>query len=247
MAEAGSPMAQQTIDLGSGLELRYVRFSDLHEQDLNAQVMQPAEFERLVENIRTRGALESIPYAAQPPGQRYAEIVSGHHRVRAAIVAGISEGWVMVDTSPLTRSQITAKQIAHNQLVGRSDEAILRQLLERIDNVDDLLETGLQADMLPGPDIDHTALNTPHADFEWRTVTLTFLPHQMDSFTELVARLDGQQDMVGVAPVELFDAFARALMAFQRFKDVRSVGTAVAILTRMALEAVAAGQETDET
>lgn len=249
MARKGSEAAgtaAPVIALGQGIELRLVRATDLREQDLNAQVMQPAEFERLVENIGNRGALESLPYCAQPPGQDDIEIISGHHRVRAAVQAGVEPFWVMVDTSPLTRSQITAKQIAHNQLVGRSDERIIRQMLEHIENVDDLLETGLPQDFMPALPPDATAILTPHAEFDWRTVSLTFLPHQLDDFTALVATLDGTQDLVGVAPIETFEPFARALSRYQRIKKILSVGTALALLTRIALEEVKPSTGNDE-
>ena len=43
----------------------------------------------------------------------------------------------------MTRSTITAKQIAANQLTGYTDEKTLHQLLENLTSVDDMLLTGL--------------------------------------------------------------------------------------------------------
>ena len=214
--------------------------TDLREQDLNAQVMQPAEYQRLVENIRNRGALESLPYCAQPPGQDYVNDVSGHHRVRAAFEAGMSDVWAMVDTSALTRSQTTAKRSPTTSSSVGLDEAVLRQLLDRVINVDDLLETGLPERFMPSPPSDAVAILTPAADFDWRTISFAFLPHQLTDFDALIARLDGRQDLVAVAPLDVYDSFVKALGGFQRVRKVTSAGTAIALLTRMALDYVAA-------
>lgn len=220
------------------MELRVVDIADLKEADVNAQVMAPKDFDRLTENIRTRGQMESLPYVAQPPGSDELRIVSGHHRTRAAGAAGLTRIPILVDTSALTRSQITAKQIAHNQLVGLSDEAIIRELLKELESVDDFLETGLPEEFLPGVATDSPPILMPHADFDWRTMSFVFLPHQLDDFRRLLDTLDGQQEIVAVAPRETFEAFARAVSQFQRIKEIRSAGTAVALLTELALEKI---------
>lgn len=219
--------------IGPDMELRMVKITDLREQDVNAQVMQPREMERLVENMRDRGVPESVPYCCET--EKGVEVISGHHRVRAARQSGLGAMVVLVDTSKMSLSQIRSKQIAHNALVGSSDETILRKMIEQINNVDDLLATGLPDDLLPLPVVETgVTLGTPHADFEWRTAAITFLPHQMTQFREVVEHLDGAQDMVGVAPVECFDDFAQYLASFARFREIRSVGTAIAVLTRIA-------------
>jgi hypothetical protein len=226
------------LTVGDGLVVRFVKITELREQDVNAQVMQPREQERLTENVRERGALESFPYCAQPDGEGPVEIISGHHRVRAARAAGLTEIPVIIDTHKMTRSRIVAKQIAHNALVGSPDEDVLRQLIASMDSVDDLLHTGLPDEMLPVPDPEagQVQLGTPHADFDWRYVLLTFLPHQLDDLQKLVDELETGQDLVGAAPVECFADFARAMRDYGRAKNVKSMGTTVATLTKIALE-----------
>jgi hypothetical protein len=243
------------IDLGNGLELRRVRLADLREQPINAQVMQPTEYERLVENVRNRGALESVPYCAQPVEDGPIEVVSGHHRNRAAIQAGLTHAVVLVDHNLTRRSEIVAKQIAHNVLVGQQDPQLLRQLVAQITSVDDLLSTGLRDDALPSVADDDTVLATPSANFDWRTVTLTFLPHQFDRFAALIETLDGHQDLVGVAAIEAYEPFSRACGDYGRIAGVKSVGTVVSVLTeiassaaaRAAAESEAAAQEAADT
>lgn len=234
--EGGTVAGEPVVELAEGLEMRMVEVADLREQDVNAQVMEPEKFERLVANIKERGALESVPYCSQKGD--HVEIVSGHHRVRAARAAGLKRIWVMVDTHLTTRSLVTAKQIAHNSLVGHSDEEVLRRMVDSLTSPDDLLLTGLDVEMLPIPDSSQLpAVSTPRADFQWRTVTFTFLPHQLADFTELIERLEASE-LVGLAPMEIYNDFAQALAGYMRFRNIRHAGTAIHALTKAALEAV---------
>lgn len=73
----------------------------------------------------------------------------------------------------------------------------------------------------------------------WQTVTLLFLPRQFEQFEALLDQLEGRADLVGTAPLELGPDFNEALKGFAEKKNVRSVGVAIAALTRIALDWVA--------
>src|SRR3990167_3081838 len=104
--------------LGNGMEVWRVGVDDLQEQDKNARTMSPQAFQRLVANIKNGDRLESLPFCVLRPNGDI-EIVSGHHRTRAARAAGLNEVPVLIDTTTtLTRSQIVAKQLAHNSISG---------------------------------------------------------------------------------------------------------------------------------
>jgi hypothetical protein len=221
-------------DLGSGLTLERLPIRGLKEQSVNANVMPPAMFTRLVENIRKRGDLESVPFCAEVEGK--VEIVSGHHRIRAARTAGLKEVTVLVDRSGLSRSTIIAKQLAHNAIAGRDDEDILLQLISRIETPDDLLETGLDLDALNRSQGVDVGLFAANADFNWQTITFAFLPHQFEEFDQLIKTLNGRQDLIGVADEAQFRPFLEAAAKYAKVRDVRSVGTVIALLTRVALE-----------
>jgi hypothetical protein len=208
--------------------------------------MPPSTFNRLVENIRRRGRPESLPLCAEVDGKadgsKVIEIVSGHHRIRAARAAGLTEIDALVDVSGLSRSSIVAKQLAHNALVGKDDDAIVRQLVAMLETPDDLLETGLDDTFLPPVEGDTIKLFSPRADFDWKTLTFVFLPHQMGEFKDLLAAVEGKQDLVGAAPAALFDPFLKAASGYARLKEIRNVGTVIALLTRIALAEIQADQ-----
>lgn len=68
---------------------------------------------------------------------------------------------------------------------------------------------------------------------DFKMIRLVFLPRQLASFDDLMWRLEGHEE-IRVAPVELFDAFAQEFCRFGDFRQIRSVGTALAVLTRIA-------------
>ena len=224
----------EVMQIGEDLYIRWVDVTTLREQDINAQVMQPRHFERLTGNIRKRGSLESLPYCHQPGGTGPIEVISGHHRSRAARAAGLQSIPVIVDTRTMRRSEVIAKQIAHNELMDMPDKDVLAILVAMIDNVDDLIATGLDESQLPTVEPDDTKLAIPHGEFDWRSATLMFLPHQMEDFKAAITAIANGTDVVGVATVEQFEEFASAVYAFGRSKDVRNFTVMIALLTDLA-------------
>lgn len=209
--------------------------------------MQPREFDRLTENIRIRGQVESLPYCHQPGGTGVISIISGHHRVRAARAAGLTEIPVIIDTREMRRSEIVAKQIAHNELHGTSDETVLATLVAMMDNVDDMLMSGLDENALPTMENDDTHLLVPAADFDWRTVTLMFLPSQVKDWSKAVMMIEKKAEVIGVASIDQFEQFAQACADYGRTRNVKSMVTTITVLTKIAQAEIEKSQEDGKT
>ena len=194
--------------------------------------MPPEMLERLAENLRKEQRLESLPFAVRRAG--YFELVSGHHRLRAARMAGLSELYVLVDTRDLDRSQVVAKQIAHNRISGTDDQQTLANLFAEIVRVDDILESFVTAeDFGSAASVDSFALPPMSAIVPWYLVNLAFLPAALEKWEVLEAqlkKLPSDTDLIGVASAEIYERFAQAVSAVTRVEKVRSVG---AIVTRM--------------
>jgi hypothetical protein len=135
------PPSAPDLDLGSGLVIRSLPVAALREQDKNARYMTKEMMERLTATVRRDQRLESLPFCAET--KRGVEIVSGHHRVRAATAAGQTNVWCIVDTTGLTPDQIKAKQLAHNSIAGIDDEAVLAQIYGEIADSESRLEAFL--------------------------------------------------------------------------------------------------------
>lgn len=215
---------QIIADLSQDILLCKSAIAVLREQDINARVMKDDKFARLVSNIKKRGGLESLPFCVLIDNR--IEIVSGHHRVKASREAGLSEIPFLLDVSGLNRSQIAAKQLAHNAISGIDDPDTLREITKLIHDVDDMLESAIDSDLFTKMDHEIDALRIPAFDFEWKTIQFAFLDHQLADFKTMLENITGT-DYGGVIPIELFEPFVEALTATQKFGEIKSVGTAI--------------------
>lgn len=235
--------ARFVMDLGDGIHLAIVPIVLLREQDINARIMDDGKFKQLVNNIKKRGALESLPFCACT--SRGIEIVSGHHRVKASREAGLKEIPVLLDMSGLNRSQIAAKQLAHNAIAGVDDQNTLREIAKIITDVDDMLESAIDKDIFKESKAEIERLATPAVSLDWKTVQFTFLPHQLKDMEKLVEKTEGVE-VEGLADIELFKPFVEALEKTQKFQDVKAVGTAVYMMIEAALKQLGESGYEDE-
>jgi hypothetical protein len=229
-------------EIQEGFYIVWVNIEMLKEQDKNAHLMNPVMFTQLMDNIKKRGALESIPFCALVNG--VIEIVSGHHRIRASREAGIKRIPILLDTTGLSRSAIAAKQLAHNFINGYDDKDLVAEIAKLITNVDDMIESYLGKAQIEVMNIDVGALLNPSMEIEWKELSFLFLQAQFDKFKDLVSAI-GKKDLVGVAEAEKFKPFIEALGKYQKYSDIHSVGMAIDILTKKALEEVSGAEYTE--
>lgn len=222
----------QETTIADGSVIKWVDVVNLKEQDLNAQVMEPRKFDAPTQNIKLRGMLESLPYCSQPNGEGPISIVSGHHHTRAAARAGIQRIPVIVDTKPMTRSTITAKQIAANELTGHADEKLLAQPVAQMDNVDDLLPSGLDQDSLPHVEPQQVNLNGLNVKYEYKNVEFLFLTREYEEPEQFVD--DCNSDMLGLVPMELYDEFVHQVTSFASRNGIKNMAAAVSKIIEIA-------------
>ena len=131
-----------------------------------------------MENVKRDGTLTSVPFAWKQRNGRYL-VLSGNHRVKAAIEAGIEEAFVMVTDDPMPKDRRTALQLAHNAIAGDDDPATLKDLYESLEDVDWRIYSGLDDQALSLLDqVQIGSLSEANLDFQ--TVTLTMLPAEKE-------------------------------------------------------------------
>ena len=221
---------KELVNLGNGLSIVQVNINmDIREQDLNARIMSKKMFSQLVSNIKKRGGLESLPYCVMKDGQ--VEIVSGHHRIRACRVAGIIEIPVLLDTTEMTRSQIVAKQLAHNSLTGTDDKDILVQLYEMMDSIDDKLESYVNIDELTGEGTANAILVDLDEKVNFKSMTFLFTEKEFDDVDKLLERLQKEgADHVRLADIEQFDKLVAKLEQVKKAHNVKNSSVAMHLL-----------------
>lgn len=218
-------------DMGSGLLIAKIKLADIREQDINARIMKTEMQKQLTDNIKKRGQLESLPFCALIDGR--IEVVSGHHRLRSAKDAGMTEVFVILDVSGLRRSQVASKQIAHNAINGFDDQSTLREIAKMIDDVDDMLESYIGKEIIGEPMAELEKLIAPKVEFAWKNVTFTFLPHQLKDLDKLLNVLSSlKPDFLGVADFDQHEEFIETLTKYQQFANVKNTGAAVHAMIR---------------
>ncbi len=215
---------EQIYDMGHGLIIAKVPIKSVKEQDINARIMKDDMQSLLTENITKRGQLESLPLLADKDGKL--EIVSGHHRVKSAKAAGIDELISIIDVSGLTRSQIAAKQLAHNAIEGFDDESTLKEICKAITDVDDMIESAMPKEYFNEIQHEVESLATPAVDFNFKTVTFTFLPHQIKELDDVVKKIPSSE-YLGYTDIDQFKGFADAVEKTKKFENIKAVGTAI--------------------
>ncbi len=226
-AEVKTVSYEQMLELGHGLIIAKVPLTSLREQDINARIMKNEMQKQLTDNIRKRGQLESLPFCALVDDK--IEIISGHHRIRSAKDSGvIGEIYVILDVTGLTRSQIAAKQLAHNAISGFDDQSTLKEIVKLIDDVDDMLESYIGKEILGEPLAELEKLLSPTVEYDWKNIVFTFLPHQVKDLDKLVEALRSQQpDFIGACDIEQHKPFIDALAKYQEFANVKNTGAAI--------------------
>lgn len=219
-------MPEKIAELGEGLELWKVGIDEAREQDVNARVLAKNKFEHLARTLAKDKRLEQLPLLAMTK-KRGLEIVSGHHRVRAARTAGLDHYFALVDVTDLTPDQIKAKQLAHNALQGDDDEEILRRIYESIQDVDARIESAIDGDALA----ERIRVEVPNMDMgmEYKTALITFLPYEMDRFERaveiLIVEANRDEKKFYLAELKLVEVWKRVMARVGKEYEVRAMGT----------------------
>lgn len=227
------------------MEIWPVHIDELREQDVNARSQPKAMFDRLAATIRRDKRLEALPLIAVT--DLGLEIVSGHHRVRASRAAELTEIYALVDTSGLTSDQIKAKQLAHNAIQGSDDPQLLARIYQSIEDVEARLETFIDSSEVE-MDLPKVKLDGLTLGMEYRTALITFLPYELEMFERALkaveVHLSADYKVTYLAELALLERWKQMLRRVGKEYDIRAIGTIVARIATIVLEAL--GEEVEE-
>lgn len=184
--------------------------------------MPNAMFKQLTENIKNRGILESLPYCAET--EQGGEIVSGHHRVRAARAANNTTIYILLDRSGLSCDQIKAKQLAHNSIGGVDDPQVLAEIYNEIKDLDARIEAFIDPKDLNIPNPEKIDIGDLDVGLNFKIITFLFLPYQLDDFHQVIDLIDGDSEMVGVAGIEQYEKLRDMIRKTKEIDDIRAIG-----------------------
>lgn len=194
--------------------------------------MAEPEFNRLVANLKRDGVLTSLPLVYR------GEVLSGNHRVQAAIKAGIESADYIEITSELTEQQRRAIQLSHNALTGKDDPSILREIYESL-SLDWQKYSAVYEEMFKLDEEKAVSLGVPVAKYQ--ELVVAFLPEDRQSFYEFALAVEKRyrKAHVLVGEASSFDAFFDAILAVKEGRNIGNTGTALRVMAQIVSEHMA--------
>lgn len=222
---------------GMGLEIWQAHIDKIKEQDVNPRVQSPDMFEQLIANIKKNKRLESLPLCAKRENDKgiWFELISGHHRVRAAKSAGLQTIIILVDITNLDRDGVISKQLAHNNIDGITDVQLANRLYNEIQSIDFKIEAFMDA--VSNSKTFSVTMQAVNARIDWHNVTFLFLPKSISNLDILVEYLDGV-NYVYCSSIEGYDKFIEAVRKIKSVKDIKNTGAAIDFMIECALEKI---------
>ena len=207
--------------------------------DRNARFMRHEQFKQLVENVKRDGALSSVPFAwTRPDGTL--EVLSGNHRVQAAIDAGLAEIDVMVTDAPLTDEQRLALQLSHNAIAGDDDPTLLAQLYNEIGNLDLKRYSGIDDAQLQQM-LKVSPASISEFNLEFRTLMFMFLPHEVEDLERIfkqAVEMSPRGDGIVLAEFREFDRLLDAFAKVEKRCKIQNRATALRVILDVFEQAV---------
>jgi hypothetical protein len=211
-----------------------VKLKSLRLLEKNARYMAEPEFGRLVANLKRDGVLTSLPLTYR------GKVLSGNHRVQAAIKAGIVEAEVIVIDSELDADQQSAIQLAHNAITGKDDPNILKDIYESM-ALDWQKYSGVYEEMFRLDESTAVALGVRAVKYE--ELVIAFLPEDRIAFVEFAAALEKKKRRTALVGRACdFDAFFDAVVKVKHARNVENTATALAVMAEIVGEVLAAAE-----
>ena len=202
----------------------------------NARFMTADQMRRLSGNLKKDNALTSAVLVYPDAESHKLVVLSGNHRVEAAVLAGQHIIPVMVIQSFLTEERKIAIQLSHNAITGQDDPNILGKLYESL-TLEYKAYSGLTDDsfnILEKLDIDSLAIGTP----QYEEILLLFLPADKTIFMKCLERL-GKLIEKRTYLAALYEDYSRvfeAIIAVKQHKNIFNTAVAIRALADLAIE-----------
>ncbi|MER6010208.1 ParB/Srx family N-terminal domain-containing protein [Streptomyces bluensis] len=204
---------------------------DLTLLDVNARFMRHEQFQRLVANVREDGHLTSTPLVWNDVNSGRRIVLSGNHRTKAAIEAGLTTIFWLEIADPLPRQKQIALQLSHNAIVGEDDPATLKALYEELEDVSMRLYSGLDDKTLDLLD-EVSVPSLAEANLDFATVQIVFLPDEKEAAEKALeaARKAASADARWLAQIEQYESVLDTLDTTKGAHNIGNVAAALAII-----------------
>jgi len=190
---------------------------------------------RLVENVKRDGRLTSVPLAYRHEDGSV-EVLSGNHRVKAAVDAGLEQIDVMVITTPLDERRRVAIQLSHNAIAGQDDPNVLYELYAGLD-LSYKAYSGLTDDDFAGlAEVDISGLSI--GSLRYQELYFWALPEDAEVFRQVLVECEklAKSHTAYILPLRDFDKLFDAIIGAKRLVNVHNGAIGLRVMADLALE-----------
>ncbi len=222
---------------GDAAQLKAVSPTKLTLLKDNARYFKRETFRQLRDNIASDKMLSSVPLCYQHEDGSL-EVLSGNHRVKASMEAGLEHIMVLVITEPMEASKRIAVQLSHNALVGEDDQSILANLWAQIESVQDKLYSGLDSETLQEfGDVELINFSTPQVPARMVTFMFTDGEHEhLAAILDMLAESAGKSSAVYMGSCAQYDKLMSIIADTKNAEKVRDSSLAIMRLLEIAEE-----------
>lgn len=200
----------------------------------NARYMTKEQLGRLTENVKGDGFLSQLPFCIKEESGKF-KVLSGNHRVKSAIKAGLSRILVLFGTvDAFDEQKQLAIQLSHNAISGQDDISILQELYASLKDLDLKAYTGIdEKELFKYHSLDFSGIS--EQDIALNPVNLMFCDVNKE-YTEKVfdklneSGLDPEKDALVVGSI---DRFVEIMTKCKQWLNIKNRSVAVLAMCRI--------------
>ncbi len=164
--------------------------------------------------------MSQLPFALKQENGKYL-ILSGNHRVKASMKAGL-EYVLLLYVENISKEKQIAYQISHNSLVGKDDMKMLKEIFEQIDSIEAKEFSGVSdLDFINVDGISIPSINDKDIDIV--EMKFLFVESKADDTKRVIAALEKQKlDENSGIIFGSFEAFIKQLTAIKGHFSIKS-------------------------
>lgn len=209
---------------------RFKSFTGYHAEETYEEVIHVELFPRLVVP-KGRCSSFDFPLDAALVADGRLEVLSGNHRVKASIEAGLDRILVLVIPYECKPGRKIAIQLSHNALSEQDDVPLLKELWDEIDELNEKLYSGL--DSVAVQELAKVNFSGFGAQvIRTEQVTLFFIPEEVAEFDKLLDAFDklATSQTIYLAPLSHYDKLFELIVAKKKAGNIKNTSVALMAL-----------------
>lgn len=186
----------------------------------NAHYMDKQTLDKLTSNIAADGFLSQLPFGMKRDDGKFL-ILSGNHRLKASIIAGLKYILILY-IDKVSKDKQVAYQLSHNALVGKDDLQMLKDIYATMESLEAKEFSGLNGIEF----IDVNKLHVPaigDANIELTEMKFLFVESRANEVRNVICELEKQKldDNTSIV-VGSFDEFIKTLTEVKKKYGIKS-------------------------